>query len=302
MSASLSDTAAIARGAAFARRWKILLTYWWRHGRRPELDAPALFTELVQQRKLAGHDRAMVQMADKVVAKTLVAQAIGSEWLIPTLWQGTDLPATPPWPTPFVVKARHGCNQNAFVLDDAADWDAIRRRAAGWMRRDYGYWLDEALYRAIPRGLLVEPFVGRPPILPLDYKFYVFGGRVEAVQVHLGRGGRHRWVLFDREWRRLSAPDADTDPAAPATLGRMIAAAETLSATRDFVRVDLYEIDGKPLFGEVTFYPGSGLDCFDPPSLDAALGAYWLRARQTSGSVPGGSGPGAVEPRELVGR
>jgi hypothetical protein len=146
------------------------------------------------------------------------------------------------------------------------------------MRSDYGYWLDEDLYAHIPRGLIVEPFMGQPPALPIDYKFYVFGGRVDYVQVHLGRGGRHRWILLDRAWRRVSAASADPDPIAPAALSRMIAAAEALAEGTDFLRVDLYEIEGRPLFGEMTFYPGSGLDRFDPVSLDHELGARWLRA------------------------
>uniref|UniRef100_UPI0035CB451A ATP-grasp fold amidoligase family protein n=1 Tax=uncultured Sphingomonas sp. TaxID=158754 RepID=UPI0035CB451A len=271
---------AIAPRSARARaRWKIYLTYWWRHGRLPDLDAPRTFTELVQACKLAGADRAMVRMADKLAAKRLVAGQLGSDWVIPTLWHGTALPAAPAWPTPFVVKARHGCNQTAFVLDETADWDAIRARAARWMQADYGYWLDEDLYAAIPHGLIVEPFMGTPPVLPIDYKFYVFGGRVEYVQVHLGRGGRHRWILFDRDWRRVSAPSDDLDPVAPVSLVRMMLAAEALAGERDFLRVDLYEIDGRPLFGEMTFYPGSGLDRFDPVSLDATLGAHWLRAQ-----------------------
>ena len=270
-------------------RWRILLTYWWRHGHVPELDSPQLFTELVQARKLRGDDGAMAVLADKIAVKALVADRIGATWVIPTLWQGTMLPDRPVWSRPFVVKARHACNRNAFVFDATVDWAAVRRRAAGWMRSDYGYWLDEAaMYRAIPRGLLVEPFVGMPPVLPVDYKFYVFGGRVAYVQVHLGRGARHRWILFDRGWRRVSARSADADPIAPVSLARMIGAAETLAGTRDFVRVDLYEVRGRPLFGEMTFYPGSGLDRFDPVALDATLGALWTRAT-SRGEVPGGT-------------
>lgn len=261
----------------------------------PDLDEPATFTELVQARKLDGHDPWMVGMADKVVAKARVAARLGTGWTIPTLWHGTELPETAPWPVPFVVKARHGCRQNIFVLDDSADWTAIRTRAASWMRRSYGGWLDEGLYRDIPRGLLVEPFVGTPPSLPIDYKFYVFGGRVAAVQVHLARGGRHRWVMFDRDWRRLSAGGAATAPPAPASLPAMIAAAETLGEARDFCRVDLYEIAGKPLFGEMTFYPGSGLDRFDPVALDALLGREWLRALQ-----PHALSPCVGQPPELI--
>lgn len=259
-------------------RWRIYLTYWWRHGRWPDLATPATFTELVQLRKLARANDEMARMADKCVAKRFVAERLGPEWTIPTLWHGTVLPETPPWPTPFVVKARHGCNQTAFVFDAAADWAAVRRRAARWMRADYGAWLDEDLYARIPRGLIVEPFMGAAPTLPIDYKFYVFGGRVAYVQVHLGRGERHRWMLFDRQWRRVSALTHDPDPVRPSSLARMIAAAERLGADRDFLRVDLYEIDGRPLFGEMTFYPGSGLDRFDPVSLDAVLGEQWLGA------------------------
>jgi hypothetical protein len=260
-------------------RWRIYLTYFWRHGRWPELDTPTTFTELVQARKLAGADREMMRMADKLVAKRLVSDLLGADWVIPTLWHGAVLPDAPVWPTPFVVKARHGCNQTAFVFDHSADWAAVRRRAARWMRSAYGYWLDEDLYAGIPRGIIVEPFVGAPPTLPIDYKFYVFGGRVGYVQVHLGRGERHRWILLDRQWRRVSAPSPDPDPVRPMTLPRMIVAAERLGAGRDFVRVDLYEIDGRPMFGELTFYPGSGLDRFDPVALDATLGAAWLLAK-----------------------
>lgn len=147
------------------------------------------------------------------------------------------------------------------------------------MGSPYGLWLDEWGFRDIERGLLVEPFVGDGESLPVDYKFYVFHGRVEAVQVHLDREHDHRWLLFDRDWHRLSSATRDPDPAPPATLSRMIAGAETLARGFDFVRVDFYDTGPVPRFGEMTFYPGSGLDPFDPPSLDLELGRLWL-ARQ----------------------
>ena len=55
----------------------------------------------------------------------------------------------------------------------------------------------------------------------------------------------------------------------------MIAAAERLGEGQDFVRVDFYEVDGRALFGEFCLFPGSGLDPFDPPSLDDWLGSQW---------------------------
>jgi len=61
----------------------------------------------------------------------------------------------------------------------------------------------------------------------------------------------------------------------------MLAAAERMARTFDFARVDFYEIDGFPKFGEVTFYPGSGLDRFDPQELDLEIGALWMDARES---------------------
>lgn len=266
-------------GVRAAELFRIRLTYLWRHRRLPSLAEPRLFNELVQDRKLRVRDPRQSALSDKVRVKAFVADRIGPEWAIPTLWQGAILPAHPQWPRPFVVKARHGCNQNAFVRTGEEDWQAIRRQAARWVRTTYGYWLDEWLYRHIPHGILVEPFVGTCLELPIDYKLFVFNGHVEFVQVHLGRERRHRWIVFDRNWRRVSSPTLDADPRRPGSLCRMIEAAEELGRGIDFVRVDLYEVRGRPLFGEMTFYPGSGLDPFNPISLDRVMGDHWLNAR-----------------------
>ena len=262
-----------------------MLSYRWRHGRWPQLARPSRFTELVQRRKLDGGNPDWARLVDKVTAKEHVAARLGREWVIPTLWTGSTLPPVPPVAPTFVVKARHGCRQNRFVRSEGEDWSAIRRTADGWMRRGYGGWLDEPLYAAVPRGLLIEPFIGETERLPVDWKFYVFGGEVAAVQVHLERETRHRWLLFDRDWRRLSAGRGADVPPPPASLPAMIAAAERLGEGIDFVRIDFYERFGRPLFGEMTFYPGSGYDPFDPVSLDAALGARWSAASASASAT-----------------
>lgn len=270
------------RRATDFSRLRIVLAYLWRHGRSPDLDSPRLFTEHVQYRKLHDRDLFMSACADKLAVKARVADVLGAEWVIPTLWHGTELPSPIEWSMPIVVKARHGCNQYAVVFDACTNWQQIRRKTQRWMARDYGIWLDESIYRHIPRGLLVEPFIGQERTLPVDFKFYVFGGQVEYVQVHLDRAGRHRWMLFDRLWQRVSSPTQDANPPPPVNLGRMIEAAEELGRQFDFVRVDMYEADAKPLFGEMTFYPGSGLDRFDPVSLDAVIGAHWSRVKRAN--------------------
>ena len=59
----------------------------------------------------------------------------------------------------------------------------------------------------------------------------------------------------------------------------MLSAAETLAAGHDFLRVDFFEIDGAPRFGEFCLYPGSGLDRFANERIDLELGRLWHNAR-----------------------
>jgi hypothetical protein len=262
--------------AALAR---IHLSYFWRHGRMPSLNDPQRFTELVQLRKLHDRDPRMPLMADKVEIKAFVTKRLGHDWVIPTLWSGAILPSDLRFDRPVIVKSRHGCNQAVVVRSDG-DWTRAVHRSRKWMAGLYGGWLDEWLYRHIPRGLLVEPFIGAAVSLPTDYKVYVFHGQATHIQGHVDRATRHRWVLHDRDWCKLSR--AGPTIARPSALSDMIAAAEELARGFEFARVDFYQPERQPLFGEITFYPGSGLDPFDPPELDFELGRLWLAEKKST--------------------
>ena len=273
------------RGLPAAPHWlipsaylRIGLIYWFRHRRWPNLRSPRSFTELVQWRKLYDRDPSMTIRSDKVAVKDTVGAVLGADWLIPTLWSGVRLPRNPEWKFPVILKSRHGSNQT-IICNDLGEWKAACRAAKGWIQRPYGLWLDEWAYRDVARGYIVEPFLSQAGKPPLDFKIYVMGGRAELVQVHLGRFSDHRWILHDRDWRQVSMFGEAPAPR-PASIERMMQAAETLARQFDFARVDFYEIDGTPRFGELTFYPGSGLDPFNPPELDAQIGALWLRARK----------------------
>lgn len=256
-----------------------MLTYLCRHQRMPDLAAARRFTEQVQRRKLYDRDPRHPPLLDKLGIKQFVAARLGPEWITPTVWHGTALPDAPSLGMPAILKARHGCNQYAVLREapSARAWSALRGRAADWMAGPYGKWLDEWAYETIPRGLIAEPFLGRESSLPVDYKIYVFGGRATHVQVHLGRGEHHRWILHDREFRPL-VPASDR-PRPPRSLRAMLEAAEILSAGQDFIRVDFFEIGGRPRFCEFCLYPGSGLDRFAADWVDFELGGLWRDAR-----------------------
>ena len=54
----------------------------------------------------------------------------------------------------------------------------------------------------------------------------------------------------------------------------MISLAERLSVGFPFLRVDLYSINNKIYFGELTFYPASGFGNFKPESADFKIGRF----------------------------
>lgn len=273
----------IAGTNARTARAQVLAHYRRKLGRWPDLDEAPRFTELVQRRKLYDHDPRHPRLMDKLAAKALAADLLGQEWAIPTAWEGPVLPDAPPFACPAILKARHGCNQNRILRTPPAEdeWRALQALTAEWVAEPYGQAVAEWGYLHTPRGLLAEPLIGDGVTPPVDYKIYVFGGMATHVQVHLGRGGgNHRWVLHDRSFTPLVAV-ADRPPP-PRSLAAMLDAAETLGEGYDFLRIDFYEVDGEPLFGEFCLYPGSGFDRFAEDWIDFELGRLWHAA----GGVP----------------
>ena len=56
----------------------------------------------------------------------------------------------------------------------------------------------------------------------------------------------------------------------------MLEIAEILSKDFPAVRVDLYNVDGKIYFGELTFFPWSGYVQYDPDSFDFEIGEKFI--------------------------
>ena len=270
------------------------------HGRWPA-RVPATFTDKVNWRVV--HDRRPLigQLGDKLAMKAYAAQVLPSLAVPRVLWTGTDVAdlAAVQLPERWVLKSNHG-TMRVHVGAGRPDVGQLRRLTAGWLDEPLYRTRGEWVYRRARRLLLVEEFLGTPDAVPADHKFLVFDGRVGLVQVDTGRFGDHRRRLYTPDWTPVDvaeavAPGPVTPP--PATLDEMTKVAEALGAAFDFVRVDLYEVDGEVWFGELTPYPGGGLDRFDP-ALDVRLGAAWtlpprsaVRARRPGHLISGAGRP-----------
>jgi hypothetical protein len=69
-------------------------------------------------------------------------------------------------------------------------------------------------------------------------------------------------------------------PDPPANLPEMIRIAEALGQETDMVRVDLYEMGGRVVFGELTNYPAGGTAPFTPEEFNRILGEGWEPPRE----------------------
>ena len=99
-----------------------------------------------------------------------------------------------------------------------------------------------------------------------DYKWYCFDGEPKYCQVIQNRSSNETIDFFDTEWNHQefvglnpAAGAAAVQPSCPANLSTQLMIAQKLSKNLPFVRIDLFEVNGKTYFGEITFYPLSGM-------------------------------------------
>ena len=177
------------------------------------------------------------------------------------------------------MKTNHsGGNCGVSICKNKAEWDyrdTIRKMNQS-LRTDISRAYGEWPYKNVRRRVFAEEYLGDNIV---DYKFYCFNGYVDAVLLCLGRqDGATKFYFFDKEWNLKrynkagkAAPKGFTIPK-PDGIEKMFDIASKLSEGFPFVRVDLYNINGKIYFGEMTFFPASGFDYNRLPESDIYFG------------------------------
>lgn len=84
--------------------------------------------------------------------------------------------------------------------------------------------------------------------------------------------------LYDLQWNKLNVIQSDCPNQRvdklprPQNFDKMIEIARVLSKPFPHIRVDLYNIKGRIIFGELTFFSASGYYVFTPDSFDFEFG------------------------------
>jgi hypothetical protein len=261
------------------------LSFWKVHRYWPHLKKPRSFEEKLLHRMLFDRNPRWTVLSDKLSVREYVAEKVGKEYLIPLLWAG-NRPEEIPFdelPSKFMIKANHGCGYNIIVKDkDQIDKKMIILKLKQWLNENFC--MDKYLgtawaYKNIKPAIIVESFLDNNGDIPTDYKFFCFLGRAEFLQMNFDRFGDPYEKTFDRYFHPLDLWQGTKQypgkVECPDNYEEMIRVSESLAIDFDFIRVDLYNVNSRIYFGELTCYPGGGNVHWVPSEYDFLLGKKW---------------------------
>ena len=262
------------------------LQYRIKMGQRLNLNNPQTFTEKLQWYKLYYRDPVMTKCADKHLVREYLAERGYSE--LSCIEYGVyDKPEDinlSELPEKFVLKTTNGSGTNIICKDKSKfELQKVEKELRDWLKRDcYGLGREWA-YKDIEPKIIAEEYLEDKENEfdgINDYKFICFNGKVHYVVFDADRYVGHKRSIYDAEWNYI---DVGTDceklgdtVLKPEGFEEMKKIAEDLSKDFPFVRVDLYWVNHRAYFGELTFYPWTGYIVFDPRSFDFELGEKFL--------------------------
>lgn len=254
--------------------------YYQRTGESLNLDNPQTYNEKIQWLKLNDNTELKTRLADKYLVREWVTEKIGEEYLIPLLggWDRFDEISFDKLPKQFVLKTNHGSGWNLIIKDkDQMDFQQVKSKLDLWMKKNFAFYGLELHYAQIPRKIIAEEYLQELDQV-YDYKFMCFNGEVKFIWVDTDRFTGHKRTLYTPEWKKMNSrihyDSADYDISRPKNFEKMMEIASVLSEGFVHVRVDLYNVNGKIYFGEMTFTSGSGTENIEPKEFALEMGTW----------------------------
>jgi len=248
-------------------------------GRTLNLKNPKSFNEKLQWLKLYDRNPLYTKMVDKYEVRNLITDTIGNEYLIPLYGvynSVTDIDFEK-LPNSFVLKTTHDSG-GIVICKSKANLDIMKAKATlkNSLNRNYYYVGREWPYKDVNPRIVCEEFIEENI---KDYKFYCFNGEPVYLYVSQGLVNDHslKVSFYDMEWNkapfgREDYPTFNYDIPKPNLFEEMKEICRRLSKDMAFVRVDLYEVNNKVYFSELTLTPVSGFMPFTPEKYDYILG------------------------------
>jgi len=268
----------VAKQSLEEQKNAVAAMYKERIGRELDWDNLQTYTEKMQWEKLYDKNPLKVTLSDKYLVRNWVANKIGEEYLIPLLGKW-DKPAEIEFeelPNQFVLKTNCGSGDVIIIRDKSKlsehDKKVIKAKLGYYLKCDFGATSYELHYSKIKPCIIAEKFIASSEQDLPDYKFICFGGKVYYCWVDKGRYSNHSRHVYDTDWNfqewNQMYEIRDIGIPKPLHYEKMLEIARKLSDGFAHVRVDLYNVEGKIYFGEMTFTNGSGFDLIHPYEAD----------------------------------
>ncbi len=275
---------------------KLYVRYHYEYfsGKKLNLNNPKAFNEKIEWYKVFYRPEILNQLVDKYAVRTYVEEKIGAQYLneIYGVYENPEDVPFDKLPNKFVVKATHTSSYNLIVsnkekLNRAKALKSFKK----WLSKNQYYRMgQEWAYKDVQPRLIAEKFLKEDDKNSLvDYKFYCFDGKVKFIDVHIDREENHKQGCFDLDFnllpfgKSLTYKSISEGIEKPENLEEMTRLSETLADKLPFVRVDFYSINGKSIFGEMTFYPSDARKEFYPEKYNTIIGDYFKLPKLENG-------------------
>lgn len=242
------------------------------------------YTEKMQWAKLYDSTIDKAICADKYLVRDWIKDKIGDEYLINLLgvWDNPDDIDFSALPNSFVLKTNNGSSTNIIVKNkNDINISVIKARLRCWLQTDMSYIKGfELHYPLIKPKIIAEEYIDYPGNDLPDYKFICFHDEVYYCWVDIDRYHNHKRNIYDLDWNlqpwnQHDYGNSNFEIDKPKNFEDMVSIARILCKGFSHVRVDLYNIDGKIYFGEMTFTNGSGYELIKPEEYNVLLGNMW---------------------------
>lgn len=252
------------------------------------LDNPKTLNEKIQWLKLYDRKDFYAKCTDKYESRDYVKDKVGEEYLVP-LYFVTNNPKDIVYDNlpneSFILKATHDSSGGIIIRDkkEIKDWRKVQLHFSYLLKRNFYWGSKEYQYKYLKPKIIAEKLlVCNNRKIPNDYKFHCFNGKVEAVYLSVDREGNNKRNIYDKDWNPLLftwAPKSKDisnlrgkEIPPPDNYEEMIYVCEKIAEDFPYVRVDLYNVDGKIYVGEITLHHGSGFHHITPAKWDLSLG------------------------------
>ncbi len=256
------------------------MVYKIKTGKKLNLKNPVGFNEKLNWLKIHDITPYYTDYVDKIKVRDIIKEKLGEDICFPLLgqWERYEDIDFSKLPDQFVLKCNHDSGSVKIVKDKSTiNYEEFAEFYKSRLKLNPYTIGREYPYKDVKPMIMAEKYMVPEGASDIeDYKFFCFNGKPEIMFIATDRSTDVKFDFFDMDFNHLDIenihPQSDKKIVKPTLFEEMKEVATKLSAGIKFVRIDLYEIDGKIYFGEYTFFHGGGFWLIKPDEWEKKLG------------------------------